>query len=63
LGFAQVWCEDMRPEMARRLALTNSHSPARYRVDGTVENSPEFQQAFACKPGAPMAPAKRCRVW
>jgi hypothetical protein len=28
-----------------------------------VANSPEFQQAFRCPAGAPMAPASRCRVW
>jgi endothelin-converting enzyme/putative endopeptidase len=26
-------------------------------------NLPQFQQAFQCKAGAPMAPEKRCRVW
>jgi endothelin-converting enzyme/putative endopeptidase len=26
-------------------------------------NMPEFQQAFGCKAGQPMAPENRCRVW
>jgi len=63
LGFAQVWCENDTPEAARLHALTDPHSPGRYRVDGTVSNAPEFQQAFHCPAGSPMVPAKRCQVW
>jgi len=63
LGFAQVWCSNTTPEAERQQVLTNPHSPGRYRVDGTVVNMPEFQQAFQCKAGSPMAPEKRCRVW
>ncbi len=63
LGFAQVWCEKERPEALRRSALTNPHSPGRYRVIGTVSNSPEFQKAWSCPAGSPMAPVDRCRVW
>jgi len=63
IGWAQIWCENVTPEMDRLLALTNPHSPGRYRVNGVVSNSPEFQKAWSCKPGAPMAPETRCRVW
>jgi len=28
-----------------------------------VSNLPEFQKAFACKAGQPMAPVKRCTIW
>ena len=44
-------------------AITNPHSPGKYRVNGLVVNMPEFQQAFACKAGQPMAQENRCRVW
>jgi len=63
LGFGQIWCESASPQFERLHALTNEHSPGRYRVDGAVSNMPEFQQAFQCQAGAPMAPATRCRVW
>ena len=63
LGFAQIWCANTTPEAERQHVLTNPHSPGRYRVDGTVVNMPEFQQAFQCQAGSPMAPEKRCRVW
>ena len=63
VGYAQWACESVRPETQRVLALTDAHSPGRYRVNGVVANIPEFAAAFACKPGAPMAPVNRCRVW
>ena len=63
LGFAQVWCESMSPQEARQRAMTDPHSPGRYRVNGTVQNMPEFQKAYACKAGQPMVAANACRVW
>jgi putative endopeptidase len=63
LGWAQVWCENRRPEYERLQAQTNPHSPGRYRVNGVVSNMPEFQKAFSCKAGAPMVRQNACRVW
>jgi putative endopeptidase len=63
IGFAQWACENARPEELRINARIEAHSPGKYRVNGLVANMPEFEQAFACKPGQPMAPVKRCRVW
>jgi endothelin-converting enzyme/putative endopeptidase len=63
LGWAQVWCENRRPEYERLQAQTNPHSPGRYRVNGVVSNMPEFQKAFACPAGSPMASPQACRVW
>jgi putative endopeptidase len=58
LGWAQVWCQNVRPEAARMRAQTDPHSPGQYRVNGTVANMPEFYKAFGCK-----VPEKTCRVW
>jgi putative endopeptidase len=63
LGFARVWCEQRRPEAARSLVLTDPHSPGKFRVDGVVQNMPEFQKAWGCKAGQPMVSANACRVW
>ena len=63
LGFAQVWCENVTPQTARNLAATDPHSPGRFRVNGTLENMPEFTKAFACKPAASMVKENACRVW
>ena len=63
LGFAQVWCESMSPQELRQRAMTDPHSPGRFRVNGTLQNMPEFQKAFSCKPGQPMVSPNACRVW
>jgi putative endopeptidase len=63
LGFGRVWCEKQRPEFLRMQVSTNSHSPGKYRVDGVVQNMPEFQKAWGCKAGQPMVAANACHVW
>jgi endothelin-converting enzyme/putative endopeptidase len=63
VGFAQIWCENRRPEFERLRAATDTHSSGRYRVNGTVSNMPEFQKAFSCAADAPMVRQNQCRVW
>jgi putative endopeptidase len=63
LGWAQVWCENTAPQEARSRAITDPHSPGRFRVDGTLQNMPEFQKAYACKADQPMVSQNACRVW
>jgi putative endopeptidase len=63
LGHGQTWCGDTRPEQLRLQVQTDPHSPRQFRVNGVVENMPEFGEAFGCKTGQPMIPAKVCRVW
>ena len=63
VGLAQWACEYERPESLRVHAATDPHSPGKYRINGVVVNMPEFQKAFSCKTGQPMAAANRCRVW
>jgi putative endopeptidase len=62
-AYAQSWCSSTRPETLRLRVETDPHSPEEYRVNGVVQNMPEFQQAFGCKAGQPMAPANRCSIW
>lgn len=65
LGFAQVWAQNMAPEEARRRALTDPHAPGPARVNLTVKNMPEFQDAWNCPNGAKMTLPndQRCRIW
>jgi putative endopeptidase len=63
IGLAQWACENDRPENLRVSAITDPHSPGRYRIEGVVSNLPEFQRAFSCKAGQPMVRAKMCKVW
>jgi putative endopeptidase len=63
LGWAQVWCENTRPEAERLKAQTNPHASSKYRVNGPLSNMPEFQKAFSCRANAPMVRQNACRVW
>jgi putative endopeptidase len=63
VGYAQWACESARPEKMRLQAVTDPHSPGKYRVNGVVVNMPEFAKAFSCKAGQPMVNPKPCRVW
>ena len=51
LAFASFWCGSDSPSYIENLVLTNPHSPAKYRVLGTLKNFPEFGMAFNCKQG------------
>ena len=62
-AYAQSWCSSTRPETLRLRVETDPHSPEEYRVNGVVENMPEFQQAFHCKAGQPMVSTNRCSIW
>jgi len=63
VGYAQWACENTRPEDLRMSAITDPHSPGKYRVNGLVVNMEEFQKAFSCKAGQPMVSGNRCRIW
>jgi endothelin-converting enzyme/putative endopeptidase len=63
VGFGQDWCGDTRPEQLRLQVQTDPHSPRQFRINGVVQNMPEFGHAFGCKTGQPMMPVNACRVW
>jgi endothelin-converting enzyme/putative endopeptidase len=63
VGMAQWACGSERPENLRMGAITDPHSPLEYRVNGVVSNMPEFQSAFSCKAGQPMARERSCKIW
>jgi putative endopeptidase len=63
LSFGQVWCQNQTEQAARQRALTDPHSPGKWRANGAVQNFDEFGKAFGCTKGQPMYPANSCRVW
>ncbi|MGI8745563.1 MAG: M13-type metalloendopeptidase, partial [Bryobacteraceae bacterium] len=62
-GFGQTWCDNQTPESLRLRAITDQHSPGRYRINGVLQNMPEFRTAFQCRADAPMVLRVACRVW
>jgi len=63
LGAAHVWANNTRAAEARRRVTVDPHAPPIYRVNGTLANLPQFQQAFHIPAGSPMVNAHRCVIW
>lgn len=65
IAFGQVWRQKMREDALRARILSDSHSPARYRVNGTLANVDAFYDAFSIKEGDGMylAPESRVKIW
>jgi len=63
LGAAHVWAQNIRPEEARRLVTVDPHPPAMYRVNGTMANLPQFQQAYHVPKNSPMVNKHICVIW
>ena len=63
LGAAHVWAMNIRPEESARLVTVDPHPPGIYRVNGTMANMPQFQQAFQVADGSPMVNKDRCVIW
>lgn len=54
LGFGLAWMINMRPEAIANQVKSDEHSPAKYRVIGTLSNIPEFYKTFGVKEGDKM---------
>ena len=63
ISAANIWCGKYRPEVLKLRVQVGSHSPAQFRVVGTVSNLQEFADTFNCPAGSPMYPLNRCAVW
>jgi putative endopeptidase len=65
LGWAQIWAQNIRPELARMYVNVNPHPVARFRVNGPLSNMPAFAKAFECDAKSPMVrpTGQRCRIW
>ena len=65
LGFAQIWRTAIRPDEERREMVSDVHSPAVDRVDGTLRNVDAWYDAWNVKPGDAfyLAPDQRVRIW
>jgi len=65
IAFARIWATEFTPEALRLQLNTNPHPVAKYRANVTLQNIPEFQEAFHCAAGDPMVkPAgERCKLW
>lgn len=65
IGWAMIWKSLYRPEVARVLLKTDTHSPPQYRVNGILPNLAEFYEAFAITQQHKLyiPPEKRVKIW
>ncbi len=65
LGWAQVWRQLIRDAALRNQILSDPHSPAIYRCNGTVRNMDAWYAAFDVQPGEALylAESDRVEIW
>ncbi|MDG1731456.1 MAG: M13 family metallopeptidase [Thalassotalea sp.] len=65
IGWAQSWRKIQREEVLRQQVGTDPHSPAKFRVNGTVSNVPEFYNAFAVDTNDALylSEGERVKIW
>ena len=65
MGWAQAWRQNIRDEALRNQVLTDPHSPAQYRCNGTVRNMDSWYEAFNVQPSDALylAPTERVTIW
>lgn len=65
LSWAQVWRNNVLPDNAAQLIITDPHSPGVHRGNGPLENIDAWYEAFNVKPGDKMykKPEDRTRIW
>ena len=63
LGAAHSWALNMRPQQLQNQVTTDPHPPAKYRVNGSLANMPQFQEAFKIPADSPMVNKSRCVIW
>ena len=65
LGFALSEREQLRPELLKKIIVTDPHSPSIFRVNGPLSNMPEFYEAWGVKEGDKLyrKPKERAKIW
>jgi putative endopeptidase len=65
LGWAQVWRQKTRDDALRQQVVSDPHSPAYYRVNGTIRNQAGWYKAYDIQPTDKLyvAPADRVDIW
>ncbi|XP_076628977.1 neprilysin isoform X2 [Colletes latitarsis] len=63
LAFANSWCSSIKPEYEADVVNVEGHSPAKYRVIGSLSNMAAFSQTFKCPQNSSMNPQDKCTLW
>ena len=64
LSYAEAWRTKLRPEVERLYLRVDGHSLPRFRVQGPLQQSPEFARAFSCEPSRTLiSESQRANIW
>lgn len=65
LGFSQIWRSKYRDDVIRQQVVSDPHSPAEFRVIGTLRNVDAWYDAWGVQPGDRwyVKPEDRVRIW
>ena len=65
LGFSQIWRSKYRDDAIRQQVVSDPHSPAQFRVIGTLRNVDAWYDAWGVQPGDKwyVKPEDRVRIW
>ncbi len=64
-AWANLWPQQLSPNVAAQRATSDTLAPGRWRTNGPLSNLPEFGATFSCKPGQPMqrVDGEQIKVW
>ncbi|XP_043516227.1 neprilysin-like [Frieseomelitta varia] len=63
LSFANSWCSSTRPEYEADMVNSDEHSPAKYRIIGSLSNLAAFSKTFKCPRNSSMNRRHKCTLW
>ncbi|XP_017787951.1 PREDICTED: neprilysin-like [Habropoda laboriosa] len=63
LSFANSWCSSTRPEYEADVINSDEHSPAKYRIIGSLSNMASFSKTFRCPRSSSMNRRHKCTLW
>uniref|UniRef100_A0A4D5R9F6 Neprilysin n=1 Tax=Scolopendra viridis TaxID=118503 RepID=A0A4D5R9F6_SCOVI len=61
ISYAYMFCENILPD--EWMKNVQQYSPGKYRVQGSLSNSPEFREAFKCGKGSYNRGEASCAIW
>lgn len=63
--YAWIWACKYTPDFTKMLMLSDTHSPAKIRVNAVLSSMPEFYEAYGVVPGDGMykSPEERVSIW
>ncbi|XP_033150112.1 neprilysin-21-like [Drosophila busckii] len=63
ISYAQLWCNELKPNLRNWMLAIDQHVPGKFRVIGPLSNFDEFAKEFQCAPDTPMNPVTKCQVY